>query len=75
MDTRHGTAAGICLNQYYISALKDCKDRPYLVTYETPKGRRYVAKTNIKNGRVQSKVPGTIIAWMPLPEPYKEEQE
>lgn len=57
-------------NQYYISELCDCADKPYLVTYETLKGRRYVAKVNIKNGRLQGKINGTVIAWMPMPIPY-----
>lgn len=59
------------INQYYIRELDDCKDKPYLVTYETKTGRRYVTKVNIYNGFVQKKE-NRIIAWMPLPEPYKE---
>lgn len=61
------------INQYYIVELSNCKDKPYLVTYQTIRGRRYVAKVNIKNGRLQSKVNGTVVAYMPLPKPYEEE--
>ena len=57
-------------NQYYIHKLRNCKDEPYLVTYETIKGKRYVTKVNIKNGRVQGKVNGEILAYMKLPKPY-----
>lgn len=60
-------------NQYYIPELNGCKDKPYLVTYETATGKRYVTKTNIHNGRVQRKE-NRIVAWMPLPEPYKGEE-
>lgn len=59
-------------NQCYIHELRNCKDKPYLVTYITLHGRRYVGKTNIKNGRLQSKVKGEVIAYMPWPEPYEE---
>ena len=62
------------INQYYIRELKDCGDKPYLVTYVTPKGRRYVKKVNIYHGRIQGKV-GKVIAWMPLPEPYEGERK
>ena len=58
------------VNQYYISELGTCKDKPYLVTYRTLKGRLYVTKVNIKNGRIQGKIGGEVIAYMPLPKPY-----
>jgi hypothetical protein len=61
------------INQCYIRDLKDCGDKPYLVTYVTLRGRRYVKKVNIYHGRIQGKVGGDVIAWMPLPAPYKEE--
>lgn len=61
------------INQYYIQELSNCKDKPYLVTYQTIKGRRYVAKVNIKNGRIQGKVNGEVVAYMPVPKPYGRE--
>lgn len=61
------------INQYYIPDLSGCKDKPYLVTYQTIKGKRYVAKVNIKNGRIQGKVNGVVVAYMPLPKPYEGE--
>ncbi len=42
-----------------------------LVTYETKTGRRYVKQAECLYGRISRKIGGTIIAWMPLPEPYK----
>ena len=42
-----------------------------LVTYETPKGRRYVKQVECFHGSVQKKLNGEIVAWMPLPEPYR----
>ncbi len=63
------------VNQYYIPELGNCKDKPYLVTYQTIKGRCYVTKVNIKNGRIQSKVNGEVIAYMPLPKPYTKEEQ
>ena len=63
------------INQYYIPELKDCGDKPYLVTYKTLKDRSYVTKVNIYHGRIQGKVGGDVIAWMPLPEPYNDEAE
>lgn len=62
------------INQYYIQELSGCKDKPYLVTYKTIKCKRYVTKVNIKNGRVQGKVNGEIIAYMKMPEPFIEDK-
>lgn len=42
-----------------------------LVTYKTPQGRRYVKQVECLYGRVSKKLNGEIIAWMPLPEPYR----
>ena len=55
------------VNQNYISALKDCRSKPYLITYKTPSGKRYVKKSNIYHGLVQGKIGGPVVAWMPLP--------
>lgn len=43
-----------------------------LVTYETLKGRRYVKQVLCSYGRIDKKLNGKVVAWMPLPEPYKE---
>ena len=43
-----------------------------LVTYETLKGRRYVKQVLCSSGRIDKKLNGKVVAWMPLPEPYKE---
>lgn len=58
------------INQCFIKELADCENKPYLVTYVASNGRRYVKKTNIYRGRVQSNE-NRIIAYMPLPEPYQ----
>lgn len=50
--------------------LKDCR-KIILVTYETANRRRYVKQVECYHGRVMKKVGGKVIAWMPLPEPYK----
>ena len=42
-----------------------------LVTYETSKGRRYVKQVLCSYGRIDKKLNGKVVAWMPLPEPYK----
>lgn len=42
-----------------------------LATYETAHKRRYVKQVECLYGRVMKKVGGEIIAWMPLPKPYK----
>ena len=61
------------LDHYYIKELKDCDNKSYLVTYKTKTGRRYVKKVNIYHGKIQSKVGGKVIAWMPLPDAYEED--
>lgn len=62
------------LDHYYIKELKDCDNKSYLVTYKTKTGRRYVKKVNIYHGKIQSKVGGKVIAWMPLPDAYEEDK-
>lgn len=42
-----------------------------LVTYRTPHGRRYVKQVECMHGLVTKKLGGRIIAWMPLPDPYR----
>lgn len=50
-----------------------------LVTYESPKGRRYVKQVEVGSygikGYVRKMIGGKIIAWQPLPEPYQPEEE
>lgn len=43
-----------------------------LITYETLTGKRYVEKVLCNHGRVEKKFKGEIVAWQPLPKPYKE---
>lgn len=54
----------------------------YLVTYETPTGRRYVRTLECSYSGItpphidwSKKIKGTVIAWMPLPEPFQEEKK
>ena len=54
----------------------------YLVTYVTKTGRRYVrdcecsyAGQSPRHIEWSKKISGDVIAWMPLPEPYKAESE
>lgn len=42
-----------------------------LITYETLAGKRYVEKVLCNHGRVEKKFKGEIVAWQPLPKPYK----
>lgn len=51
----------------------------YLVTYETPHGRRYVRDLQASYVGItpphidwSKKIKGKVIAYMPLPEPYEE---
>lgn len=44
-----------------------------LVTYETLTGRRYVKQVESNYGHISKKLGGNIIAWMPLPSPYRGE--
>lgn len=50
----------------------------YLVTYETPNGRRYVRDLQCSYSGVSpryvgwsKKINGSVIAWAELPEPYE----
>lgn len=62
------------INQNIIDAYelrqKECS---ILVTYKTRYGRLYVKQCICSFGRISKKLNGDIIAWMPLPKPYKEE--
>lgn len=48
--------------------------KPIQITYQTENGRRYVKQVLCNRGRIEKKVNGDIIAWRPLPEPYKLER-
>lgn len=48
--------------------------KPMQITYQTENGRRYVKQVLCNRGRIEKKVNGDIIAWRPLPEPYKPER-
>lgn len=47
------------------------KERMILVTYITPKGRRYTKAVLSERGHIPKKLTGEIIAWAELPKPYK----
>lgn len=55
------------------------KKMSILVTYETATGRRYVKQVEVGGygcrGYVAKQLNGKIVAWMPLPEVYREEGE
>lgn len=46
-----------------------------LVTYKTRTGRRYVKQVLCNHGRVEKILLGDIVAWLPLPTPYREDEE
>ena len=54
--------------------LKQCV-KNILVTYETPTGQRKVRSIFCDHGRCGKIVNGKVVAWMPLPEPYREVAE
>lgn len=43
-----------------------------LVTYRANNGHRYVKQVECMYGRVTKYVGGPILAWMPLPDPYRD---
>lgn len=51
--------------------LKQCV-KNILVTYETPTGQRKVRSVFCDHGRCGKIVNGKVVAWMPLPEAYRE---
>ena len=57
-------------NYIFDERLKNCR-ASILVTYETFHGRRYVKQVECMHGRISKKIGGKVIAWMPVPEPYK----
>lgn len=61
------TDGGVYLLDGY---LKD-KKLWLLVTYETIGRRRVVGVTECDHGRIVAKLPGRVVAWMPMPKPYK----
>lgn len=61
--------------------LPEKENKTYLVTYQTPSGRYHVKEAYCeyvgKTPRVAywtKRINGEIIAWMPLPEPYRPEK-
>lgn len=60
--------------------LPDKEGKTYLVTYQTPSGRyhvkeaycEYVGETP-RMAYWTKRINGEVIAWMPLPEPYRQE--
>ena len=57
----------------YSELLHERKD--ILVTYKTRTGRRYVKQVLCNHGRVEKILLGDIVAWLPLPTPYREDEE
>lgn len=51
--------------------LKNIENGNILITYITKTGRRYVDKSPHSRGCLLKKPKGKVIAFMPLPEPYK----
>lgn len=58
------------VNQSYIPQLSGCKMKNYIVACETITGRRVAKTVCIYNGFIRSKV-SNVVAYMPLPEPWK----
>lgn len=56
----------------YSELLHERKD--ILVTYKTRTGRRYVKQVLCNHGRVEKILLGDIVAWLPLPTPYREDK-
>lgn len=64
------------INQCFIPELEDIGYSAMLFTYVTPKGRLRVKEAWIERGRIVGKqMNGTPIAYVPLPEPYREEEK
>ena len=42
-----------------------------LVTYKTRTGRRFVKQVLSDYGFLHKKLPGVVVAWAPMPEPYR----
>ena len=65
-----------CINQCYIPELENIPYRGMLFTYKTRTGKLLVRTTWIERGRlIGNKMNGLPIAYMPLPEPYREDIE
>lgn len=43
-----------------------------IVTYETIGRRRVVGVAECVHGRITTKLAGRVVAWMPIPDPFKE---
>jgi hypothetical protein len=50
--------------------LKD-KEVDILITYETPRGRRYVKKVRCSHGYIPKKFGGKLVAWRLCPKAYE----
>ena len=48
------------------------ENKVILVTYQTASGRRCVKAVSCNHGRL-AKVNGEVVAFMPMPKPYREE--
>lgn len=64
------------INQCFIPELEGVEYSGMLFTYVTPKGQLRVKEAWIERGRIVGKqMNGTPVAYMSLPEPYREEGE
>lgn len=62
------------VNGCFIPELENTGYCGVLFTYLSPKGKRLVREAWVENGRLVGKqMAGTPIAYMKLPEPYKED--
>ena len=60
------------VNQCYIPSLKDMSYGQVLITYLSGKEKKpQVTSAWIERGRTLNKKYNNVIAWMPLPEPWK----
>lgn len=60
-----------CCNNYIYDPWLNSGRRAILVTYETAHGHRHVKQVECMYGRITKKISGEVIAWMPLPDPYR----
>jgi hypothetical protein len=64
------------VNQCYIPELADIGYAGVLFTYVTRTGKRHVRETWVERGRLIGKqMNGVPVAYMPMPEPYREENK
>lgn len=62
---KHSNDSNFFINE----ELKDI-NKTVLITYESPKGRKYVTTGAIDHGRLVKKINGEPIAFMFMPKPY-----